>query len=127
MLFVAAYFGATIMMLAMCTSITVVILNLHHRGKFGTKVPKFIQALVLNWMARIMFLKDTVDRNTQGNNFVAANENLTSDGKTSEMWNVGNSKGIVAPNGLSKSEDISHPKAEEMKGPEVKQVRFKAW
>ncbi len=114
------------MMLAVCTSITVVILNLHHRGKFGTKVPRLIQVLVLNWMARIMFLKDTVDRNTQGNNCVAANENFTSDGKTSEMWNEGDSKGIVASNGLSKSEDISHSGKEEMKGPEVKQVRFKA-
>ncbi len=61
---IEAYFGATIIILALVTSFTVVIINVHHRGKLGKKVPNFVQILVLRWVAKMMFIKETVDRNT---------------------------------------------------------------
>ncbi len=51
------------MLLALCTAITVVILNFHHRGTFGNQVPDLVRLLVLNWLAKLMFLKKRVDRN----------------------------------------------------------------
>ena len=51
------------MLLALCTAITVVILNFHHRGTFGNQVPDLVRLVVLNWLAKLMFLKKRVDRN----------------------------------------------------------------
>ena len=39
------------------------ILNIHHRGAFGNKVPTWIRKVVLNWLASIMLLKNKVDHN----------------------------------------------------------------
>ena len=61
--FSGSYFGATIILLAMSTAWTVVILNIHHRGAFRNKVPTWIRKVVLNWLASIMLLKNKVDHN----------------------------------------------------------------
>ena len=47
----------------MSTAWTVVILNIHHRGAFGNKVPNWIREVVLNWLASIMLLKNKVNHN----------------------------------------------------------------
>ena len=59
----ASYFAATIILLSLCTSITVVILNIHHRGVFDNQVPGFIRAIVLDFLATIMFLRKRVNMN----------------------------------------------------------------
>ncbi len=74
-----------------------------------------MRILVLNWMARLIFLKNTVDRNTPQNNYVASNENQVSDRKSSDMWNHGKTTRNVVQNGLPKSEDILHPEAQQIK------------
>ena len=60
---VAQYFGATIMMLASSTGVTVVLINVHYRGVFGNQVPVVVRTLVLDWLARLMCLKEIVDNN----------------------------------------------------------------
>ena len=57
------YFGATIMLLAASTALTVIILNMYHRGAFGNDVPTWLRILVLDWLARFMCLKSRVDNN----------------------------------------------------------------
>ena len=61
--FSAQYFGATIVLLATSTALTVIVLNVYYRGAFGNEVPPFVQTVVLNWMARLMCLKKRVDDN----------------------------------------------------------------
>ena len=50
-LFVAAYFGGTILVLSLCTATTVFVLNIHHRGVFKTRVPHWARKLILEWLA----------------------------------------------------------------------------
>ena len=59
----AQYFGATIMMLATSTAVTVVIINVHYRGVFGNDVPIIVRKIVLEWLSRPMCLKGLVDEN----------------------------------------------------------------
>ena len=61
LLFTGQYFEATIVLLALSTALTVVIINIHHRGKFNNQVPFWIRKLVLDWLARPLRLKATVD------------------------------------------------------------------
>ena len=74
-----SYFGATIILLAMSTALTVVILNIHHRGAFGNKVPKWIRTVVLNWLASVMLLKDKVEDNVSAPNQSNKVENTFTD------------------------------------------------
>ncbi len=72
-----------------------------------------------------MFLKDTVDRNTQQNSYVAANENLSSDGKSNGMWTDENSTRVwadVKSDRISKGKEESHVVETELKGTKVEQV-----
>ena len=62
-MFLGSYFGATIVLLAISTALTVVVLNIHHRGTFGNKVPKWLRTIVLDWLALPMLLKDKVEHN----------------------------------------------------------------
>ena len=54
---VAQYFGATIVLLAISTSLTVLVLNVHYRGTHGQPAPSMVQLVVLNWLARIIGLR----------------------------------------------------------------------
>ena len=114
------------MMLAMCTSITVIILNLHHRGKFGTKLPRFVRLLVLDWMARIMFLKNTVDRNTQQRKYLVSNEKMAANGRSNEMWSDVKSATVLenerSNGGISRGEREVYDSEKELKGTRVEQV-----
>ena len=50
----AQYFGANIMLLSISTALTVLVLNIHHRGSRGNPVPAMVQRVVLDWLARIL-------------------------------------------------------------------------
>ena len=56
----AAYFGGSIFMLSLCTSTTVLILNIHHRGVYRTPVPRWARVFVLDWLANILRLSDRI-------------------------------------------------------------------
>ena len=51
------------MMLATSTAVTVLVINVHYRGVFGNQVPPIIRTVILNWLARLMGLKQRVDMN----------------------------------------------------------------
>ena len=50
----AQYFGANIVLLAISAALTVLVLNIHHRGSRGNPVPAMVQMVVLDWLARIL-------------------------------------------------------------------------
>ena len=50
----AQYFGANIVLLSISTALTVLVLNIHHRGSRGNPVPAMVQMVVLDWLARIL-------------------------------------------------------------------------
>ena len=64
-LFPGEYFAAVIILLALSTAMTVVILNFKHRGVFGDKVPSWVRLLILNVLASVLCLREVVDRNLQ--------------------------------------------------------------
>ncbi len=57
------YFAAVIILLALSTAMTVIVLNFKHRGVFGGKVPRLVHVLILNGLASALCLRDVVDRN----------------------------------------------------------------
>ena len=59
------YFGAAIAILAMSSCFTVAVLNLHHRGDNGDRVPAILRSVVLGCLARMLCMKDLVDNNTK--------------------------------------------------------------
>ena len=60
--FSAQYFGAVIILMAMSTAMTVVIVNIYHRGILGQNISPFMRFLVFNILARAVFMKETVDK-----------------------------------------------------------------
>ena len=56
------YFGATVIIMALSTAFTVVILNIHHSGAYKKQVPPWIRTLVLEWLATLVLLKHVVIR-----------------------------------------------------------------
>ena len=56
----AQFFGANILLLAVSTAMTVLVLNVHHRGSLGNPVPAVVQLVVLNWLARMLGLRKFV-------------------------------------------------------------------
>ena len=44
------------MLLAISTSLTVLVLNVHHRGSLGNPVPQLVQLVVLDWLSRMLGL-----------------------------------------------------------------------
>ncbi len=65
--FTGIYFAATVFLLSLCIAMTVVILNLHHKGGFKNKMPRMTQILILNWLAKLVCLKGRIDRNISQN------------------------------------------------------------
>ena len=53
----AQYFGANIVLLAISTSLTVIVLNVHHRGSLGNPVPPLVRLVVLDWLAKMLGLR----------------------------------------------------------------------
>ena len=62
----AQYFGATIVLLAISTSLTVLVLNVHYRGSLNNPVPPLVQLVVLNWLARLLRLGKRVHDKHKG-------------------------------------------------------------
>ena len=58
--YAAQYFGATIMMLATSTVVSVIIISLHHRGVYGIPPSGLVKKVVLVWLASIVGLQDRV-------------------------------------------------------------------
>lgn len=50
------YYGVSICLVSFASGLAVVTLNLHHRGVRGIRVPSIVRSLVLNKLARIVFL-----------------------------------------------------------------------
>ena len=59
---VGQYFGATVIIMALSTAFTVVILNIHHSSSYKKQVPPWIRTLVLEWIATLVLLKHVVIR-----------------------------------------------------------------
>ncbi|XP_015590449.1 neuronal acetylcholine receptor subunit alpha-7 isoform X2 [Cephus cinctus] len=53
---ISLYYGVSICLVSFASGLAVVTLNLHHRGVRGTRVPSIIRSLVLEKLARIVFL-----------------------------------------------------------------------
>ena len=54
--FSGLYYGVSICLVSFASGLAVVTLNLHHRGVQGTRVPGIVRSLVLDKLARIVFL-----------------------------------------------------------------------
>lgn len=50
------YYGVSICLVSFASGLAVVTLNLHHRGVRGIRVPRIVRSLVLDKLARIVFL-----------------------------------------------------------------------
>lgn len=57
-IFSGQYFGATIIMVSLSCSMTVVVLHIHHSGANGKEVPQWLKTLTLDYLARV-FCMDT--------------------------------------------------------------------
>jgi len=54
----ALYYGITIIIVSLATAMTVLTLNIHHRGEHGVPVPRIIQKICFDrLLARILFLR----------------------------------------------------------------------
>ena len=69
----AQYFAANILILAMSTALTVLVLNVHHRGSLGKPVPAMVQLVVLDWLAKILGMGKCVS----GKNKITSNSAKT--------------------------------------------------
>ena len=63
LIFSGEYFAAVIILLALSTAMTVVILNFKHRGVFGGRVPGWVRVMILHVLASMLCLREVVDRN----------------------------------------------------------------
>ncbi|XP_014216495.2 neuronal acetylcholine receptor subunit alpha-10-like [Copidosoma floridanum] len=53
---ISLYYGVSICLVSFASGLAVVTLNLHHRGVRGTRVPPSVKSLVLDKLAKIVFL-----------------------------------------------------------------------
>ncbi|XP_013388519.1 neuronal acetylcholine receptor subunit alpha-9 isoform X2 [Lingula anatina] len=60
---IGEYFGAAIALLSVSTALTVIVLNLHFRGSHNNEVPYWMRKVVLEYMAKLLFMTETVKRN----------------------------------------------------------------
>ena len=63
---IAEYFGATIVLLSISTSLTVLVLNVHHRGSHGKPVSSIVRLVVLDWLAKMLGLGKLAQDKTKG-------------------------------------------------------------
>lgn len=58
---IGLYYGVTISLVSLTTALSVVTLNIHHRGTRGTEVPHYVKKIVFGALAKILFINiDTV-------------------------------------------------------------------
>jgi len=56
------YYGITIIIVSLATAMTVLTLNIHHRGDHGVPVPRLIQQICFDrLLARVLCLRPFVD------------------------------------------------------------------
>ncbi|XP_050704545.1 neuronal acetylcholine receptor subunit alpha-10-like, partial [Eriocheir sinensis] len=53
---ISMYYGVTICLVSLASGMSVLTLNIHHRGVRGTEVPRLIKRMVLGGLARFLFL-----------------------------------------------------------------------
>lgn len=58
------YYGVSICLVSFASGLSVVTLNLHHRGLRGTEVPYILRRIILGGLARLVFLRFDVERRT---------------------------------------------------------------
>ena len=51
------YYGVTISLVSFATGLSVVTLNIHHRGMRGRAVPSILRKIVLEGLAKILFIR----------------------------------------------------------------------
>lgn len=51
------YYGVSICLVSFASGLSVVTLNVYHRGVRGTKVPPIIKSLILGKLARVVMLQ----------------------------------------------------------------------
>ncbi len=57
--FVGIYYAVIIVLVGICAAMTVVIINIHHRGD-STKVPKWLHSLILVKMASVLGVRNNI-------------------------------------------------------------------
>ncbi|XP_045612639.1 neuronal acetylcholine receptor subunit alpha-7-like [Procambarus clarkii] len=53
---ISMYYGVTICLVSFASGMSVVTLNIHHRGVRGTEVPRLVKMVVLGWLSKLVFL-----------------------------------------------------------------------
>lgn len=59
------YYGVSICLVSFASGLSVVTLNLHHRGLRGTEVPYILRRIILGGLARLVFLRFDVERRSE--------------------------------------------------------------
>ncbi|XP_057375238.1 neuronal acetylcholine receptor subunit alpha-10-like [Daphnia carinata] len=59
---ISLYYGVSICLVSFASGLSVVTLNLHHRGLRGTEVPYILRRIILGGLARLVFLRFDVDK-----------------------------------------------------------------
>ncbi|XP_069952643.1 neuronal acetylcholine receptor subunit alpha-10-like [Cherax quadricarinatus] len=54
---IGLYYGVTISLVSFATGLSVVTLNIHHRGMRGREVPAFVKKVVFSYMAKMMCIR----------------------------------------------------------------------
>ncbi|XP_066950107.1 neuronal acetylcholine receptor subunit alpha-10-like isoform X1 [Macrobrachium rosenbergii] len=54
---IGLYYGVTISLVSFATGLSVVTLNIHHRGMRGREVPSFVKKIVFSYMAKMMCIR----------------------------------------------------------------------
>ncbi len=77
------YYGVSICLVSFASGLSVVTLNLHHRGLRGTEVPYILRKIILGGLARLVFLRFDVERRSPPSTpTAAANEPAGADATT---------------------------------------------
>ena len=50
-------------MMALSTSMTVVVIHMHHRGRLGYRVPPWMRVIILHGLGRAMCMTETIKDN----------------------------------------------------------------
>ena len=54
---IGLYYGITIAIVSLATAMTVLTLNIHHKGEEGVPVPRYIKFICFSFLARLLCLK----------------------------------------------------------------------
>ena len=54
----AQYYGVTIALMSLCTFMTLLVLNLHHKGN---QVPRWVRLFILQGLGTLMCMRSTID------------------------------------------------------------------